>query len=249
MFYIKRTEEVCAKKAEALAPTFYHKCYICERKEGIDQLEIEHRIPLSADKSDKSLLEGWNLFCACSRCNGAGCKGENYFEKSSICKHGHGYLGIIDCTKCDPNHVIDLSIDVDENVTVSKKKTTPCIELTMKLLTKVYGIGVLTRNNGLAKLISEIIEEITTIEKVIRRLKNYVRESYADDLIEECKDELILLMHPRRPFFAIKLSNLQTIYDKTANDSKMKSVLCGILNHDSLHPRSSPACCRESDKH
>ncbi|MDR1410280.1 MAG: hypothetical protein LBJ12_08515 [Oscillospiraceae bacterium] len=118
MFYVVRTNSCCIQTAEELAEDFHHKCYICERKE-IDRPEIEHRIPRSANKNDKNLLNGWNLFYACSRCNGAGFKGEGFSNSSALCCHGHGYLGIIDCTSCDPNDFIDLDIDVDGNVKIS----------------------------------------------------------------------------------------------------------------------------------
>lgn len=100
------------------------KCYICE-----DSLHtapnVEHRIP---HKGDLSLQYDWhNLFLACSHCNAV---------KSTK------YDGIIDPVAVDPEKVIAVSLDVDddlrETVIVQKIAGKSDVDVTVDLLKAVY---------------------------------------------------------------------------------------------------------------
>jgi hypothetical protein len=109
-----------------LAEDCHNKCYICEDKPTI--INIEHIVP---HRSDLALKFDWNnLFIACGHCN-------------SI-KHAK-YEEIIDPTKCDPEEHIALSVEITDNlveqVKVESLTTDNSTVQTAELLGLVYNGG------------------------------------------------------------------------------------------------------------
>ena len=221
MFYTER-------KSESIYDDFFNKCYICECELEKD-VDLEHRIPRAANKGDKKLLEKWNLFPACGYCNDR--KGDGYFEVSSECKCGNGYLGIIDCTNCDPNKYIQLKIDNDENITITEKEHAPCVNYTILLLTTVYcgKRKEKMKNWKLSQLRSNVIEQYYICIVRSKQLKDKIKLDASKYDIDKLKDELIKHISPESPFSAFKRSYIEEMYN-AAENLAVKSVFEEILN-------------------
>lgn len=235
MFYAQR-------KLGNLRGTFFEKCYICEAKHILG--EEEHRIPKSANISDKNLQDETNLFWACKKCNGK--KGYNFFEVSSECKYGNGYVGIIDCTKCDPNKFIKLKISLNDcykhKITISVKNNAPCVEFTIRLLDKVYGNENVVCDNDIENLKLHIAQEIRNIDSEIDKLHCEVCRGQSEEEINSLKEGIIKLLLPFSPFSAFKLTYVEETYEISPY-SDFKNILREILNDPQLHPNADDTCC------
>jgi hypothetical protein len=111
---------------KTLANDCYNKCYICEIKPTV--INVEHIVPHS--RESKLKYEWSNLFLACGHCN-------------SI-KHNK-YDKILDPTKCDPEEHIALTVGVTESlldlVQVEALTTDSGTEQTTEMLQLVYNGG------------------------------------------------------------------------------------------------------------
>lgn len=235
MFYAKRI-------IGNLRGTFFDKCYICEANDILG--EEEHRIPKSANISDENLQDETNLFWACKKCNGR--KGYQFFKVSNECKYGNGYVGIIDCTKCDPNKYIKLKIRLNDcykhKITISVKNDAPCVKLTICLLNKVYGSKNGMCDNDIDNLKLHIAQEIRDIDSIIDKLHCAVRHGQNEMVINSLKERIIILLLPNSPFSAFKLTFVEETYEK-APDSEFKNILSEILSNPQLHPNADDTCC------
>jgi len=123
------------------------KCYICEDSVHTAP-NIEHRI--SHHGSDALRLCWSNLFLACTHCNNTKL---------------NRYDGIIDPTKVDPEKVIELSLDVDDNlrelVKVRKIDGGGEVDITVDLLNAVYnGINTDMKKYACQQLKNKISNEL-----------------------------------------------------------------------------------------
>lgn len=237
MFYVEIKNEKEDREKQKLKSTFYGKCYICEDDASKDG-EKEHRIPVSADKSDVSLKKSSNLFWACRRCNSI--KLDGYYDFSDECKHTKGYCGIIDCTKCDPNEYISItaSQDLKIEININAKKYAPCIKNTVSLLRDVYCPNERMDTTKLAALKERIIYELAELDIKLDLLFNAYQVSPEKPKwkIDRLKREIIDLASPETPFFAIKLSRIEKVYNQH-HDSGFDKIIEEILKV------LVPSCC------
>lgn len=247
MFKVERTRGNYSSQNTNLYYDFHRKCYICECS-LIDRtdFETEHRIPQSKFVDD-SLSEDWNKFLACRDCNGR--KRVEYTKRSGDCPCGQGYLGIIDCTQCDPHYFIVLKIDYaneDEIVIETKnvKSLPPCAEYTINLLTDIYSGDCKTpmRNEKVSILISKAISEHTNCFDTLRQLRTKVRHNTDKLAIEQLSEELIKLLSPDSPFSAFKRTYIEEEYKHSNDGSKIKGVLKKILADPRLHTAEAMCC-------
>ena len=226
MFYANRVTDYADIESNLLS-SFKEKCYICECKIGKDY-EFDHRIPTFANKEDKRLLENWNLFLSCGTCNKI--KGVRFFQTSCECKCGNGYLGIIDCTKCDPNKLISLCIDDENTITITEKERTPCTEFTMHLLKMIYcgEPKEKMKIKKLANLIDSIGDQHSKCSDIVRKLKLRIKYNVLEDEINNLVDELVTTIRPDSPFSAFKRTYLEQMCESAKNctlKSKLKEAL------------------------
>lgn len=242
MFYVEIKNEKKERVYPNLRYTFHEKCYICEADASQDG-ETEHRIPVSANKADKSLEKASNCFWACSRCNSK--KSNYYYKLSNECKHTNGYCGIIDCTKCDPNEYISIivSSDLKVEIRIVEKKYAPCIENTVSLLRAVYCPTEKMDTIKLGVLKEHIIHHLTSLSEKLSLLFNdyIVIPKKPQTVINDRKREIIDFVSPKKPFFALKLSYIEEIYKKHY-DSGFDEILEDILKDPSFHPVVDDCC-------
>lgn len=236
MFYVEIKNEEEDRVGQNLRYTFHEKCYICEDDASRDG-QKEHRIPVSASMTDESLEKSSNLFWACSRCNSK--KRNGYYEPSNKCKHTNGYCGIIDCTKCDPNEYISIraSSDLKVEIDIIVKKCAPCIKNTVSLLRAIYCPTEKMDTTKLGVLKGHINEQLGVLEIKLRNLyiAYQVRPEKPKSVINRLKKEIIDFVSPEKPFFALKLSRIEEIYDQY-RDSRFGKIIEDILKDPSFHP-------------
>jgi hypothetical protein len=249
MFLVERHNSNYVKNIDGLRDDFFEKCYICERKisDGESRLQIEHRIPKTADITDKNLLNDWNLFYACSRCNGSGMKGNNYYEKSCKCKYGNGYLGIIDCTNCDPHDYIVLKFELDllrlGKITVTPIKNAQCaqcVPFTKNLLEKIYGCDCIMDDRNITNLKRAIYSQLSKLREKADQLWLAVKGNASESDIHKLRQDLLDQISPDSQFSAFKRTYMEELCDTSSN---AKAVFEEILNHPSLHPPTPPISC------
>lgn len=241
MFYVKiENEEVDRDpNTKMLQYTFHNKCYICE-DEAIKDGTKEHRIPKAVGETFDSLS---NLFWACSRCNLK--KGNRFYELSNKCKHTDGYCGIIDCTKCDPNEYVSIKVSQDLKVEINivEKKYAPCIKNTVSLLREVYCPTGRMDTIKLGALKGRIIDQLDYLANRLRHL--YVDYMVSPEMpqreIDKRKKEIMDCLSPGKPFFALKLSYIEEMYNQHS-DSGFGIILEDILKDPSFHPVVDDCC-------
>ena len=86
---------------DRLREDFHDKCYLCETM-GLQDPEVEHRLPHQNGKDLKRKYDWNNLFWSCGHCNNV--KNRYYYSKN-----------IIDCCKVDPEELL-LFIAADESI-------------------------------------------------------------------------------------------------------------------------------------
>lgn len=227
------------RKPEDIRGTFFEKCYICETADIFG--EEEHRIPKSANKSDENFLQESNVFWACSRCNHK--KGHSYFEKSNKCKYGNGYLGIIDCTKCDPNQYIKMKISEDykHEILITEKRYAPCVEFTVRLLNNIY-CSKKKMDADISNLKSKIIIEVNKVNLAVDLLYNEVYGGQSKIKIQGFKTNIIEYLLPSAPYSAFKRTFLEETYEIVPNGT-FKDILKEILDDPSLNPMCEVTTC------
>lgn len=241
MFYVKIENEQEDRNPDTkrLQYTFRNKCYICEDK-AIKDGTVEHRIPKVVGKTYESLS---NLFWACSRCNFI--KGDRFYEPSNECQHTNGYCGIIDCTKCDPNEYISIIVSLDWKVEINivEKKYAPCIKHTASLLREVYCPTGKMDTIKLGALKGSIIDQLEPLENRLKHLYNdyMVIPRMPRDVIDDHKKEIIDYVSPKKPFFALKLSYIEEMYNESLG-SGFDEILEDILKDPSFHPVVNDCC-------
>lgn len=243
MFYVEIKNEKKDREYPNLRYTFHEKCYICEDDASQDG-ETEHRIPISASKSDESLKKSSNCFWACSRCNSK--KRNGYYQYSNECKHTKGYCGIIDCTKCDPNEYISVlvSSDLKVEIDIITKKCAPCIENTVALLRSVYCPTEKMDTIKLGVLKGHIIDQLGILYNKLNHLyiDYQVRPEKPKGEIDKRKKEIMDFLSPEKTFFALKLSFIEEMYNQH-RDSGFGKILEDILKDPSFHPVVDDCCC------
>lgn len=245
MFYVKIENEKVDRDDGMLKFTFSKKCYICEDVAIRDGCK-EHRIPTSACKTDKSLDKMSNHFWACSYCNLK--KSDDFWTPSKDdCPRKINYCGIIDCTKCDPNEYISIIVDdIEEKVQIRivEKKYAPCIEKTIFLLRKVYCPADKMENAKLITLKENIADHLWKLICKYRRLYKFycVTPEVPIREIEKLKEEVIKEVCPEKPFFGIKYSYLEKMYNDHLNNGFDK-IIEDILKATHIHPAVNECCC------
>lgn len=242
MFYVKIENDEEDRNPDNLVYTFNEKCYICEDKVTTTG-HTEHRIPQSADVKYKTLIS--NLFWSCARCNDI--KGSSFYKHSNECQYTEGYCGIIDCTKCDPNEYISIRIknDVTMEIEVIEKKYAPCNENTIPLLRKVYGSNEKLNTRRLTSLKENINNELAPLcNKVWSLHFGYINKMPKRE-IDKRKKAVIDYVSCERPFFAIKLSYIEDMYNKYLN-SGFDKILEDILKDPSFHPIMNDCCSHKN---
>lgn len=245
MFYVEIENEKVDRDDKSLRVTFYEKCYICEdvaKKDGCK----EHRIPTSACKTDKSLDKMSNHFWACNYCNLK--KRDDFWTLSEDCQRKINYCGIIDCTKCDPNEYISilLSEGLNQQITIVEKKYAPCVERTIELLKEVYCPA---KENSTAKLFALKENIDSAINPFILKVKRLyygflVTPEVPKKVIDELKKEVIAAASLKKPFFAIKYSYLEKMYNDHLN-SGFDKIIEDILKDPSFHPAANECSCSQ----
>lgn len=221
--------------------TFFEKCYICEKLIGMDAQE-EHRIPKFANYSDINLEHEWNVFLACSRCNQK--KSFKYYKKLNGCRYSYGYIGIIDCTKCDPNQYIKTKIKIDdiyEEIEVTEKRYAPCIPDTITLLKDVYGCANTIADIKLQNLKYQIREEVFNFYQLLYKFRFEVQNGQSAAIINRCKENIVKELLPESPFSSFKRTCLE---ETSENDTcyEFKSILKEIINDSRLNPNIEITC-------
>ncbi len=231
MFYAKR-------KSGDIRNTFFGKCYICENDDILG--DKEHRIPQNANKSDNNLQRETNIFWACRRCNRK--KSYDYFAISNKCTYGNGYVGIIDCTMCDPYQYIKIRIskDIKREITVTAKKYAPCVEFTVSLLSDIY-CGTKKMDEDLPNLKSRIIIEVDKVFLAASLLFNEVCGGQSEEKINRYKRNIIEYTLPSEPFSAFKRTYLEEEYN-SAPAGRFKDILKEILSDSNLNPNIESTC-------
>lgn len=145
---------------ERLKSDFNDKCYICEIK-GLQDPEVEHRLPHKNGKYPERKFDWDNLFLTCGHCN-------------KIKNNGKYDEGIIDCCKQDPEALLKFSfvgddvdisaIDVDDTQSV----------LTATLIHETFNL----RNTGIRIAACDTrMDELRKAMIVLHReLENYQRK-------------------------------------------------------------------------
>lgn len=246
MFYVKIDSENTDRSCrDSLRDAFSNKCYICEDDTSTFG-ETEHRIPKAADKTNKLLDNSSNLFFACRRCNNI--KSSEYYDKLSKCQYQNVHCGIIDCTKCDPNEYISIIFRLDwkDEVEIVKKKDAPCINNTVSLLRRVYCPEGKVDTAELGILKSHIIKELGELEIKLRQLHNdyVIAHDKPKRKIGKHKKEIVDYASPENPFFAIKLSYIEELYNENRNNG-FGEILGDILKELSSHPAVNNCCDRK----
>lgn len=243
IFYVKIEDEKVDRNDDNLKYTFYEKCYICEDV-AINDGNKEHRIPISVCKTDESLDKMSNHFWACNNCNLI--KSNKFWTPSKdYCQRKINYCGIIDCTKCDPNEYIGILVDdIEEKVQIRiiEKKHAPCVENTIALLRKVYCPANKMGNVKLIALKENIANHLWKLICKYRNLHSYYLAKAPKRKIEKLKKEVIEEASPEKPFFAIKYSYLEKMYNDHLN-SGFDKILEDILKDPSFHPAANECCC------
>ena len=221
--------------------TFFEKCYICENIIGTDPQQ-EHRIPKSANNSDLNLGLESNVFWACSRCNQK--KGHGFFVESKECRYSYGYVGVIDCTKCDPNQYIKIKIgDLNNNygITVTEKKYAPCVKHTISLLEEIYGCRDTIADIKLDNLKYLIQAEVLEFFKIFFKLQSEVKYGQSMAIINRRKEDVIRKLTPDSPFSAFKRTYLDEFYE-TAPHDELKRIMGEILSDPRINPNVEITC-------
>lgn len=235
MFYAERVPGY-------LKESFYEKCYICEIMIAPGDYNTEHRIPQSANIGDDRLQQELNLFSSCGRCNGK--KSDKFYVLSNECECLKGYVGIVDCTKCDPNQYIKLKFSQDfaeYKITVDVKKRAPCVNNTVDLLKNIYCSSEKMADNSLSNLQSQVGNQINILTTLIGRLRCAVKNREAIRTIERYKRRTIECLRPDSPFSAFKKSFIEELYEISL-DEEIKNVLGEILNDPRVSPNVQDIC-------
>lgn len=245
MFYVKIKNEEKDRSENKIRYTFHNKCYICEDDASKDGVR-EHRIPKAAGKTNKLLEKSSNYFWACGRCNGI--KLNKYYDVLSKCQYENVHCGIIDCTKCDPNEYINITISLDckNEIKIDEKKYAPCINNTVSLLRAVYCPEGRVDTTKLGVLKERIVEQVGELYIILNKLAiDYrVTPQKPKREINKRKKEIIDYASPEKPFFAFKFSCIEEMCNAN-HDNGLGEVLEDILKKLSAHPAVNNCCDRK----
>lgn len=242
MFYVKIENDEEDRSPEKIRFTFHKKCYICEN-ELTENGHREHRIPKCTGGIYKSLIS--NYFWACARCNNI--KDDEYYELSNECRFTDGYCGVIDCTKCDPNEYVGIRIsgELKTEIEVIEKKYAPCNKHTILLLRKVYCSSEKMDTINLSELKKKIIYYLWPLEYELKVLYIACKAKNPKSEVDEIKRKVLDCASPKKPFFAIKLSYIEDMYNKHLN-SGFDKILEDILQDSSFHPIVNDCCSHKN---
>ena len=161
----------------------YNKCYICEDAEPTSP-RVEHRLP---QERHPDLKFDWsNLFLSCDHCNSV---------KSDK------YVGIIDPTKIDPEEMIELSLELDdelrEKVVVHKISGGNDVDVTISLLDATYNAA----NTSMKRLASQNLRNKISNELSWFHMK---LSEYKECPNEDNKKTVVHLLSDKSAFAAFK---------------------------------------------
>lgn len=142
---------------EQLKKDFHDKCYVCELK-GLQDPEVEHRLPHKNGSYLDRKFDWSNLFWSCGHCNGV--KMATKYD-----------VGIIDCCKADPEELIRFGVNVKDVEAVAKVATAEA-ELTAELVNEVFNL----RNTGIrihasAMRFNELNKEMNKLFRNLQKAK------------------------------------------------------------------------------
>lgn len=150
---------------EALNEDFNNKCYICGLK-GLQEIEVEHRIPHYGDIEKK--FDWNNLFLSCPHCNSV--KNKKKYN-----------VGIIDCCVSDPEERLLFHITQNEVKVVSINKDDIQAQLTADLINETFNV----RNTGIRTITckyryNELLKQMNLLYKILEDKKNKPESKVTD---------------------------------------------------------------------
>lgn len=221
---------------------FHKKCYICESELTGDG-HREHRIPQTV--SERYKTSSSNLFWSCARCNNK--KNNKFYKESDECRYTDGYCGIIDCTRCDPNNYIRISIGggMVTEIKIEEKKNAPCNEFTIPLLERVYCSQGKMDTADLYELKNKILDCLEPLKINLKKLHNAYNANVPEGEIDDIVKKIIDCASYQTPFFAIKLSYIEDIYNIHMSEGFDK-LLARILQAPDFRPVVND-CCGNDD--
>ena len=173
---------------ETICKDFHCKCYLCEDKPT--SINIEHIV---SHKGDVKLKHEWdNLFFACSHCNNI--KGIDYDD-------------IIDCTKKDPEEIINFIFKPYPrkepefklvNTDASNQEDIQTIILLEKIFCKP---PTSMKSKESIELCNRLYEEF---KKLIKYIEEYFEAVEIDENVERCYTYVINHLNRKTPFAAFK---------------------------------------------
>lgn len=174
---------------DRLREDFHDKCYLCETK-GLQDPEVEHRLPHQNGKNLKRKYDWNNLFWSCGHCNNV--KNKYYYSKN-----------IIDCCKVDPEELL-VFVAADESIQiepVNKKKRSA--KVTADLLNDVYNLT----NTGirLAACDNRVKGVFIQMNLLFNAINNYIDDSSNKDY----EDTLKALLSRESEYAAFKRSYIR----------------------------------------
>ena len=174
---------------DRLREDFHDKCYLCETM-GLQDPEVEHRLPHQNGKDLKRKYDWNNLFWSCGHCNNV--KNRYYYSKN-----------IIDCCKVDPEELL-LFIAADESIQIepmNKKKRSA--KVTADLLNDVYNLT----NTGirLAACDNRVKGVFIQMNLLFNAINNYIDDSSNKDY----EDTLKALLSRESEYAAFKRSYIR----------------------------------------
>lgn len=174
---------------DRLREDFHDKCYLCETK-GLQDPEVEHRLPHQNGKNLKRKYDWNNLFWSCGHCNNV--KNKYYYSKN-----------IIDCCKVDPEELL-VFIAADESIQIepmNKKKRSA--KVTADLLNDVYNLT----NTGirLAACDNRVKGVFIQMNLLFNAINNYIDDSSNKDY----EDTLKALLSRESEYAAFKRSYIR----------------------------------------
>lgn len=174
---------------DRLREDFHDKCYLCETM-GLQDPEVEHRLPHQNGKDLKRKYDWNNLFWSCGHCNNV--KNRYYYSKN-----------IIDCCKVDPEELL-VFIAADESIQIepmNKKKRSA--KVTADLLNDVYNLT----NTGirLAACDNRVKGVFIQMNLLFNAINNYIDDSSNKDY----EDTLKALLSRESEYAAFKRSYIR----------------------------------------
>lgn len=174
---------------DRLREDFHDKCYLCETK-GLQDPEVEHRLPHQNGKNLKRKYDWNNLFWSCGHCNNV--KNKYYYSKN-----------IIDCCKVDPEELL-VFVAADESIQIEPmNKRKRSAKVTADLLNDVYNLT----NTGirLAACDNRVKGVFIQMNLLFNAINNYIDDSSNKDY----EDTLKALLSRESEYAAFKRSYIR----------------------------------------